>query len=454
MPASKIGFVVVLSAIAFAASLTAGPADAAAAPGQTKAKVSAAPSPGAWVKRLTVSGSPVTDSQGNVWSPATGVSGGAESVAVAGIGSTGSPQLYQPIRIGITLWHVTVPAAGEYAVNLLISDTTGDAPGARVFSVSATDGHSVTPLATNIDIVRAEGGWRPFHVTGVVPINGTSLTLKFTASVGKAIASALEVASYGPIAARTTILDDTFYGPAGSQPNPSLWNYTSGSGYEGSAGVEDYTASRTNSALDGHGDLAIRAIRANNGTSTYTSAELTTDGTFTFGFGTVSAVMQTPAGPGMWPGFWAKGTDESSVNWPVCGELDIMEGLYGIHGADDVSGHVHTLGNSSDPRGGSLNQPIASLGLDANAGVNVSTGFHTYSMRYLPGSVTFSFDGKPYFTAAPEDLARGESWPFYGGPNYLLIDLAVGDTGFTGTPPSEPLGSAHTLLIKSIIATN
>lgn len=456
MTTRKVLALSALSVLAMVATLTAASGSpAGASPATTKAKPAVDIDPGAWVQRQTVSTSAVTDSQGNVWSPAIGITGGTEAVAPGGIGSTGSQALYQPQRTGITKWAVTVPAAGEYAVNLLLADSSGDAAGARVFTITTTAGTVTTTLATNLDLVAKVKGWQAYHVTGMIAVSGTTFSIKFAPSAGRAIVSALEVESDGPIAARTSELNDTFYGAAGSQANPTLWNYTTGTGYEGTSGVEDYTSARANSELDGSGNLAINAIRANNGSSTYTSAEMNTNGTFAFGYGTVTAVAKVPGGSGMWPAIWAVGTNENTVNWPTCGEIDVMEGFYGINGNnDDVSGHVHSLGNSSDPIGGSLSQHVASLGRDQNVGVDTSAAFHTYSETYLPGSITFSFDGAPYFTAAPEDLASGESWPFTGEGNFLILDLAVGDTSATGNAPTEALGTTHTMLIQSINVTN
>ena len=195
-------------------------------------------------------------------------------------------------------------------------------------------------------------------------------------------------------------------------------------------------------------DLAITA--RSTGTATYSSARLVTRTHFTFGYGTVSARMRMPSGTGMWPAFWALGTDETTVNWPSCGEIDVVEGL----GAKPsvVAGHVHSLGNTADPLG-YLDQHVATLGTDWTSSTDTTGAFHTYTTYYRPGSLTFTFDAVPYYVATPEDLSTGETWPFTGSPNYLLLNLAVGNSWWTGYTPNQPVGSSHTLLVDEITVT-
>ena len=50
--------------------------------------------------------------------------------------------------------------------------------------------------------------------------------------------------------------DEEFNGPAGSSPDPSKWNWETGS----TESLETYTDSRTNSYLDGQGHLVIKAL--------------------------------------------------------------------------------------------------------------------------------------------------------------------------------------------------
>ena len=58
----------------------------------------------------------------------------------------------------------------------------------------------------------------------------------------------------------------------------------------------------------------------------YTSARMKTQGHRSFGINTwVEARINAPEGQGIWPAFWMLGNSISSVGWPSCGEIDIME---------------------------------------------------------------------------------------------------------------------------------
>src|SRR5260370_18229057 len=62
-------------------------------------------------------------------------------------------------------------------------------------------------------------------------------------------------------------------------------------------------------------------------TRDYTSARLKTQGLFSQAYARFEARIKIPAGQGMWPAFWMLGNDISSVGWPKCGEVDIMENI-------------------------------------------------------------------------------------------------------------------------------
>ncbi len=84
--------------------------------------------------------------------------------------------------------------------------------------------------------------------------------------------------------------DDEFNGPVGAAPNPAKWNYDLGR-WTDSNELETYTDSRANSYLDGQGHLVIKALRSGNGSghAGYTSARLTTQGTFSRSHGNFEA---------------------------------------------------------------------------------------------------------------------------------------------------------------------
>src|SRR5262249_34953865 len=62
-------------------------------------------------------------------------------------------------------------------------------------------------------------------------------------------------------------------------------------------------------------------------TQPYTSARLKTQSLFAQAYGRFEARIKIPRGQGIWPAFWMMGDDVARVDWPDCGEIDIMENI-------------------------------------------------------------------------------------------------------------------------------
>jgi beta-glucanase (GH16 family) len=222
------------------------------------------------------------------------------------------------------------------------------------------------------------------------------------------------------------IWQDEFSGSAGSRPDPARWHIVSG--VRGGQS-QYYTERPENVSLDGDGHLAITARREtftdDAGTSReFTSASIETKGLFATTFGRIEARIQLPAGQGLWPAFWALGSDYDSVGWPQSGEIDVMENLgqdpYTIHGSvhgprDGVAdGYAITMANHS--------------------AVPLAGGFHVYGVEWRSQTIVFEVDRVPYATVTPSSLAPGEAWVFEK-PFFLLLSLAVG--GWAGEPDAS-----------------
>ncbi len=213
---------------------------------------------------------------------------------------------------------------------------------------------------------------------------------------------------------------DEFSGPKGSRPDPSKWTYDLGGNGWGNKELETYTNRPANAFLDGDGHLIIRAIKRADGK--FTSARLKTQGRFAFTYGRAEARMKLPRGQGMWPAFWMLGDDIKTVNWPACGEIDIMESL-GREPAI-VHGTVHGPGYSGK---GGISAQYTLPGAPA-----LADEFHLYAVDWTPGRIQFSIDGHVYATVTPALLPQGTKW-VYNHPFFLLLNLAVG-----GAWPGNP----------------
>ena len=218
------------------------------------------------------------------------------------------------------------------------------------------------------------------------------------------------------------IWSDEFNGPADSTPDPTKWTYDLGNNNGwGNQELEVYTNSPENSHMNGNGHLAIHVESASSG---YTSARLKTQGLFTVQYGRIEARIKVPSGQGIWPAFWTLGSNIDSVNWPQCGEIDIMENIGKEPGTNH--GSVHGPGYS----GSNARTAVYVL----PGGAKYSDDFHTFSIQWSQQAITFYVDGTSYETITRSNIPGGANWVF-DHPFFVLLNVAVGGT-FPGPPDS------------------
>ena len=133
------------------------------------------------------------------------------------------------------------------------------------------------------------------------------------------------------IPAWSLVWSDEFAQADGSSPDAAKWVYDVGGGGWGNNELETYT-NRTQNASLKDGTLIIQALKEtytgpDNIPRDYTSARLKTLGLAQWTYGRVEARMKLPGGQGLWPAFWMLGANIAQVDWPNCGEIDIMENI-------------------------------------------------------------------------------------------------------------------------------
>ncbi|MDW8310531.1 MAG: family 16 glycosylhydrolase, partial [Verrucomicrobiales bacterium] len=185
-----------------------------------------------------------------------------------------------------------------------------------------------------------------------------------------------------------------------------------------------YTSRTNNARLEG-GCLIIEARQENWQGSNYTSARLKTQGKASWLYGRFEARIQIPRGQGIWPAFWMLGTNITSVGWPNCGEIDIMENIG--REPNIVHGTVHGPGYSG---GGGISGAYTLPG-----GVAFADDFHVFAVEWTTNRIEWFVDGQRYFTVTPTNLPSGAPWVF-DRPQFLLLNVAVG-----GNWPGYPDGT-------------
>ena len=209
-------------------------------------------------------------------------------------------------------------------------------------------------------------------------------------------------------------------------PDAAIWNFDIGRGSNndgwGNQELQYYT-DRTENVKVENGFLLITAQEESFEGASYTSARLTTKGTFEQKYGRFEARIKLPYGQGMWPAFWMLGADIDTNPWPACGEIDIMENAGSK--PTEVSGAVHGPGYS----GGTPILKKYNLEND-----RFDTGFHIFGIEWGPEYINYYVDDVLYNQITPDDVT-GE-WVFDNGPFFIIINLAVGGL-FDGPPNAE-----------------
>ena len=184
--------------------------------------------------------------------------------------------------------------------------------------------------------------------------------------------------------------------------NASVWNFETGGGGWGNHEQEYYQAA--NAAVE-NGNLVITAKKETVGSNNYTSTRMTTQGKKEFLYGRIEARIKLPVGQGFWPAFWMLGSNVNTVNWPACGETDIMEHInadsliYGtIHW--DNNGHVQ----------------------DGDKTSSSPSGYHVYSVEWNASVIKWFVDSVEY----NEANISGSSTDEFHHPFFILINFAVG----------------------------
>jgi beta-glucanase (GH16 family) len=191
-------------------------------------------------------------------------------------------------------------------------------------------------------------------------------------------------------------------------PDPSKWEYDLGAGGWGNAELENYT-NRTDNSIVSNGTLKIIAKAESYNGSAYTSARLLTKDKFSFKYGKIEARAKLPEGVGTWAAIWMLGDNISTVGWPACGEIDIMEHLG--RQLNKIYGTLHHPGHS----GGNGDGSTVTI---ANA--TATTEFHKYSVEWSDTFIRILVDDVVFY-----NFINAGNLPFNQN-FFIILNVAMG----------------------------
>ena len=133
----------------------------------------------------------------------------------------------------------------------------------------------------------------------------------------------------------------------------------------------------------------------------YTSSRMRTQGLFSFQYGRLEYRAQVPEAQGFWPAGWLLGNNITTINWPGCGEQDVLERVNAATNPDFNQGSVHGPGFTGTAIGSPYYFPTG----------QTAATWHTYGMIWKPGSVAYYVDDPTniYAPSLPAAYPRGQA---------------------------------------------
>jgi beta-glucanase (GH16 family) len=314
---------------------------------------------------------------------------------------------------------VSLAAAGGTVINYTVDGST-PSPGSQQYQAPFL-------VASNLTVK-------------AIAVSGASATLQVSTVASQSFSA--------NIPSNTLVWSDEFANTTGApaQPDPTIWTYDTGNSGFGNNELETYCAWGSSTSpcstanpseyVGTDGYLHIVAQQPSSGV--YTSARMKTQGLFSFQYGRLEFRTQVPEAQGFWPANWLLGNNIATVNWPACGEMDVLERVNAAATPDWNQGSIHGTGFTGGTGLGT--QYLFPSGQTA-------AQWHTYGMAWTQGKVTYYVDEIPYatFTTASISGFPGAVWPFDAGQaNFIILNLAIGGD-YPGPPdnttpfPSEML---------------
>ncbi len=206
--------------------------------------------------------------------------------------------------------------------------------------------------------------------------------------------------------------------------NPNVWTFDTGAGGWGNNELEYYTSRPTNAYVAG-GLLHIAARIESYQGQNFTSARIKSEGLASWLYGRFEWRARLPQGTGFWPALWLLGTNITSVGWPGCGEMDVMEN------SGDALANVQ----------GSLHSGSDETAVYTFPGNDSVTNFHNYVLDWSTNSFLFYVDGHLYEMQTNWSSSLGAAYPApFNKPCFIIMNLAVGGN-YVGNPSAATISA-------------
>ncbi len=207
----------------------------------------------------------------------------------------------------------------------------------------------------------------------------------------------------------------------GNTINTNNWTFEIGNGCPNLCGwgnneLQYYR--QENAWVDGE-TLVIEARNENYMGSTYTSARMKTQGKQSFQYGRIDIRALLPKGQGIWPALWMLGENISTISWPACGEIDIMEMIGGSGRENETHGTVHWDNEGHNYIGGSYTPQSGTF----------ADEYHVFTIIWDENSIKWLVNDTQFYEIdiTPEHMSE------FHQNHFFIFNIAVG-----GNWPGDP----------------
>ncbi len=209
-----------------------------------------------------------------------------------------------------------------------------------------------------------------------------------------------------------------------SEINEELWTYETGDGTDfglpagwGNNEKQIYTTDSENSAIaTDQGESVLKITALSDGADRYTSAKMKTKN-LNMRFGKIDVKAKLAEGQGIWSAIWMLGNNRNLIDWPGCGEIDIVE-LLGHEPAKAYSTIHFTNGENGKDE----------IQTSYESTSTFSESYHVFGLEWSPESLIFSLDG-----VQTDEMPIEEDMKEFLRDFYLIMNVAVG-----GYWPGDP----------------
>ena len=168
-------------------------------------------------------------------------------------------------------------------------------------------------------------------------------------------------------------------------------------------------------------------------TQQYTSGKVRTRDIASWKYGRVSARIKLPSGLGTWPAFWMMPADDFYGNWPLSGEIDIMEAVnLGTKCNECPNGIFNRTSGALHFGGLPPNNTYWYQHNEETSKAGPWEEWRVYSVEWGAGLIQWYVDGKIFLQISSDmwytdsSVGASRSHAPFDQPFYLMLNLAVG----------------------------